>query len=260
MILVDTHTHLYEQQFDDDRPLVIKNALLNHVQKMLIPNVDTSTIEPMLAICNQYPNHIFPMLGLHPCYVKPDTYLQELDAIHQYILKRKPIAIGEIGIDLYWDKTTLDIQKEVFEIQCDWAVQHQLPIAIHSRESTSVIIDILKNRTQNPAGVFHCFTGSYEEAQEIIKLGYYLGIGGVVTYKNTNLRNTLSKIDLKHIVLETDSPYLPPVPHRGKRNESAYTYLVADTLSAVYQLDIKEVAKQTTANATQLFGIKFEDN
>lgn len=258
MILVDTHTHLYEQQFDDDRAQIIKNAFVNHVSKMIIPNVDTSTIEPMLDICKQYPQNIFPMLGLHPCYVKQDNYINELDIIYQYIIKSKPIAIGEIGIDLFWDKSTLDIQKKAFEIQCDWAVQHQLPIAIHSRESTSVIIEILKNRKANPKGVFHCFTGSYEEAKTIINLGYYLGIGGVVTYKNTHLRETLSKIDLKHIVLETDAPYLPPVPHRGKRNESAYTYLVADMLASVYQVDIKTIASQTTANASELFGTNFD--
>jgi len=258
MILVDTHTHLYETQFDNDRTLMIENAIKHNVHRMIIPNVDATTIEPMYHIVHQFPDNVFPMLGLHPCYVKPETYKQELDIINQAILKNKPIAIGEIGIDLYWDKSTLDIQKIAFELQCDWAVQHNLPIAIHSRESTSIIIDILKKRKEKPKGVFHCFTGSYEEANEIIKLGFYLGIGGVVTYKNTNLRETLSKIDLEHIVLETDAPYLPPVPHRGKRNESAYTYLVADMLSSVYQVNINEIAKQTTQNASNLFGINFD--
>jgi TatD DNase family protein len=255
MFLIDTHTHLYEEQFDNDRDMMIRRALDAGVQRMLIPNVDVSTIEPMLNICNAYPKHIFPMLGLHPCYVKPDNYRQELDTIYQAVKTNKIVAIGEIGIDLHWDKTTLDIQQEAFEIQCDWALEYGLPIAIHSRESTYVIIDILKKRKQNPRGVFHCFTGSYEEAKEIIKLGFSLGIGGVVTYKNTHLRETLSKIDLQHIVLETDAPYLPPVPHRGKRNESAYINFITNTLSTVYQQTVEQIAEQTTKNAAALFGI-----
>jgi TatD DNase family protein len=260
MILVDTHTHLYETQFDEDRAAMIQRAFDQNVQKMIIPNVDTSTIQPMLEICNAYPNHIFPMLGLHPCYVKEATYKKELDIIKKHITPSNPIAIGEIGIDLYWDKSTLEIQKEAFEIQCNWALDYNLPIAIHSRESTTLIIEILKKRKQNPKGVFHCFTGSFEEANEIIKLGFYLGIGGVLTYKNTNLRETLSKIDLAHLVLETDAPYLPPVPFRGKRNESAYTSIIAETLASVYQKDLTEIARKTTENTVTLFGTNLVKN
>ncbi|MCB0513540.1 MAG: TatD family hydrolase [Bacteroidetes bacterium] len=251
--MIDTHTHLYEENFDQDRIEMIQRAFDAGIKNLLIPNVDAATIEPMMAICKSYPNQIFPMLGLHPCYVKQETYKTELALIYNKIKDSNPIAIGEIGIDLYWDKTTLEIQKEAFETQCDWALEHQLPIAIHSRDSTHVILDILKKRKQNPSGVFHCFTGSFEEAKEIIKLGFSLGIGGVVTYKNTHLRDTLSKIELQHIVLETDAPYLPPVPYRGKRNESAYTLLVAETLATVYQRPLEEIAQQTTQNAKNLF-------
>lgn len=256
MFLIDTHTHLYEDNFNLDRDEIIQRAFDAGIQNMWIPNVDVSTIEPMMKICQQYPQQIFPMLGLHPCYVKPENYQQELATIYDRISDIKPIAIGEIGIDLYWDKTTLEIQKEAFETQCDWALEHQLPIAIHSRESIYVILDILKKRKQNPKGIFHCFTGSLEEAKEIIKLGFYLGIGGVVTYKNTHLRETLANISLENIVLETDAPYLPPVPYRGKRNESAYTKLVAETLAIVYQKTLEEIAIQTTQNANQLFNLK----
>lgn len=256
MLLIDTHTHLYEDQFSEDREQMIQRAFEANVKKLLIPNVDSESIQPMLSICQQYPTQIFPMLGLHPCYVKPETYKQELENIYSYLKNNSVVAIGEIGIDLYWDKTTLDIQKEAFELQCDWAIEHQLPIAIHSRESTYILIDILKQRKAVPKGVFHCFTGSYEEAKEIIKLGFYLGIGGVVTYKNTHLRETLAKIDLQHIVLETDAPYLPPHPHRGKRNESAYIPLIAEMLSNVYQQPIEAIAEQTSRNALELFKLE----
>ncbi len=276
MILVDTHTHLYEEQFDVDRTAMIERAIADHVSKMIIPNVDSTTIDVMLDLVKQFPQHIFPMMGLHPCYVKQETYKQELEIVRKNLfgveisdksneiykishltshILNPFVAVGEIGIDLYWDKTTLDIQKEAFELQCDWAIEKNLPVAIHSRDSTHVLIEILKNRKQNPRGVFHCFTGSIEEANEILKFGFYLGIGGVVTYKNTHLRDTLKHIPLNKIVLETDSPYLPPVPYRGKRNESAYTKLVAETLCVVYEKGLDEIAAITTQNAKDLFGI-----
>lgn len=264
-MLIDTHTHLYEAQFDTDRTAMIERAIAEGISKMIIPNVDATTIQPMLDIVEQFPNYVFPMIGLHPCYVKPDTYKQELETIEQYLfsnltthdsqLTTNFVAVGEIGIDLHWDKTTLEIQKEAFEIQCDWAIEKKLPVAIHSRESAYLLIEILKKRKQNPSGVFHCFTGSYEEAKEIIKLGFHLGIGGVVTYKNTHLRDTLKQLPLDKIVLETDAPYLPPVPYRGKRNESAYTKIVAETLCTVYEKGLAEIATITTQNAMQLFGI-----
>lgn len=261
MSLIDTHTHLYEEQFNDDRTAMIQRALDAGVTKMLVPNVDSTTISGMMNLVHQFPEHIFPMMGLHPCYVKPETWKQELDIVRKFLfdddkkISNPFIAVGEIGIDLYWDKSTLEIQKQAFELQCDLALEMQLPVAIHSRDSTHILIDILKKRKVNPRGVFHCFTGSYEEAQEILKLGFYLGIGGVVTYKNTHLRETLARIPLEKIVLETDAPYLPPVPHRGKRNESAYTKLVAETLCTVYGKGLEEIAAVTSQNASDLFGI-----
>ena len=254
---VDTHTHLYEAQFDADRTAMIERAINTGVSKMIIPNVDATTIKGMLDLVQQFPTNIFPMMGLHPCYVKPESYKAELEIVRQYLfndhkeisnlqspISNSFIAVGEIGLDLYWDKSTLDIQKEAFELQCDWAIEKQLPVAIHSRDSTHILIELLKKRKNKPRGVFHCFTGSLEEANEILKLGFYVGIGGVVTYKNTHLRDTLKHLPLDKIVLETDAPYLPPVPFRGKRNESAYTKLGLDEIAAV-----------TTQNAKDLFGI-----
>ena len=255
MTLIDTHTHLYEEQFDADRTEMIQRAIDNGVSKMIIPNVDATTIKGMMDLVKQFPEHIFPMMGLHPCYVKPETYKAELEIIKSNLDKGEFVAVGEIGIDLYWDKTTLYIQKEAFELQCDWAIEKNLPVAIHSRDSTHILIELLKKRKHKPRGVFHCFTGSLEEANEIIKLGFYLGIGGVLTYKNTHLRDTLKHIPLDKIVLETDAPYLPPVPYRGKRNESAYTKLVAETLCTVYEKGLDEIAAVTTQNARDLFGI-----
>ena len=265
---VDTHTHLYEAQFDADRTAMIEHAINTGVSKMIIPNVDATTIKGMLDLVQQFPTNIFPMMGLHPCYVKPETYKQELEMVRQYLfndykeisnlqspISNSFIAVGEIGLDLYWDKSTLDIQKEAFELQCDWAIEKQLPVAIHSRDSTHILIELLKKRKNKPRGVFHCFTGSLEEANEILKLGFYVGIGGVVTYKNTHLRDTLKHLPLDKIVLETDAPYLPPVPFRGKRNESAYTKLVAETLCSVYEKGLEEIAAVTTQNAKDLFGI-----
>ncbi len=257
MVLIDTHTHLYEAQFNADRMEMINRAIENNVTKMIVPNVDSTTIEGMMSLVQMYPKNIFAMMGLHPCYVKPETYKQELDVVENNLFNTEHhfVAVGEIGIDLHWDKTTLDIQKETFEIQCDWAIEKNIPIAIHSRDATYILIEILKKRKKNPEGVFHCFTGSLEEANEIIKLGFFLGIGGVVTYKNTHLRDTLKHISLEKIVLETDAPYLPPVPYRGKRNESAYTNLVAETLCSVYQRSLEEIAAITTKNAQILFKV-----
>ncbi len=256
MTLIDTHTHLYEEQFHADRTEMIQRALDNGVTKMIIPNVDSGTIDGMMELVHLFPNVVFPMIGLHPCYVKPESYRQELETVRRYLSVRNDfVAVGEIGIDLYWDKTTLEIQKEAFELQCDWAIEKKLPVAIHSRDSTYVLLDILKKRKINPPGVFHCFTGSPEEAAEILKLGFYLGIGGVVTYKNTHLRDTLKSVSPDRIVLETDAPYLPPVPYRGKRNESAYTKIVAETLCSVYEKGLDEIAAITTRNAADLFGI-----
>lgn len=268
-MIIDTHTHLYEEAFDVDRTEMIGRAIDAGVTKMIIPNVDSQSINGMLKLVKQFPENVFPMMGLHPCYVKAETYKEELEIIRENLFSPSGVkgsspsltgtssyvAIGEIGIDLHWDKTTFHIQKEAFEIQCDWAVEKNLPVAIHSRESTAELIQILKARGKNPLGVFHCFTGTEDEAKEILDLGFYLGIGGVVTYKNTHLREVLKNISIQKIVLETDSPYLPPVPHRGKRNESAYTKIVAETLCTVYQKSLNEIAAITTQNARDLFRI-----
>ncbi|MCB9034864.1 MAG: TatD family hydrolase [Chitinophagales bacterium] len=256
MVLVDTHTHLNDEQFNDDRIDMLSRAFAKHINYMLIPNVDSTTIDSMHLLCQKFPKQIFPMMGLHPCSVKATSYKDELAIVQNKLENNKYIAVGEIGIDLYWDKSTQQIQEEAFHIQCDLAIQHQLPIAIHSRESIPLIIDILKSRTQNPSGVFHCFTGNETEAKQIIDLGFYLGIGGVVTYKNSDLKNTLRNISLQHLVLETDAPYLPPVPYRGKRNESSYITLVAEFLCTIYQLSYDEVAAITTQNAKKLFNLE----
>lgn len=255
MMLIDTHTHLYEEQFDADRTAMIQRAIAQDVSMMLIPNVDASTISGMMQVVEEFPEHVRPMMGLHPCYVKPETYEAELETVRRQLFEHpgKFVAVGEIGMDMYWDKSTASIQEAAFQLQCDWAVELDLPVAIHSRDATHLLMAALKKRAKCPRGVFHCFTGSVEEAHEILKLGFYLGIGGVVTYKNTHLRDTLRQLPLERIVLETDAPYLPPVPHRGKRNESAYTRLVAETLCTVYQRSLDEIADTTTRNAKDLF-------
>ena len=256
MILTDTHAHIYEDAFDPDRDEMIRRAFDSGISKIVIPNVDSSTISGMLELSRQYPDAIFPMMGLHPCSVKPESYKKELEIVRSYLDKEKFVAVGEIGIDLYWDKSTLDIQQEAFSIQMDWAIEKSLPVAVHSRDSLPVLIGICQSRKNNlPKGVFHCFTGTQEEAMQLIELGFFLGIGGVVTYKNSNLRETLANIPLEHIVLETDSPYLPPVPHRGKRNEPSYTKMIAETLSTVYHKNADEIATITSKNASHLFGI-----
>jgi TatD DNase family protein len=258
MIIVDTHTHLYEDAFDADRTAMIQRAIDEGVSQMIIPNVDSTTVQPILDLVHQFPGHVFPMIGLHPCYVKHETYKSELEVVRRQLFENASVrfvAVGEIGIDLYWDKTTFGIQREAFEMQCDWAMEKDLPVAIHSRESTGVLIDILQGRKENPGGVFHCFTGTLEEANELIKLGFRLGIGGVITFKNTHLREVLKQIPIDHILIETDSPYLSPVPYRGKRNESAYCRIVAETLAAVYNRSVDDIASITTRNARSLFEI-----
>jgi len=254
MILTDTHAHLYTSQFNGDRDAMLQRALESGVSRMFLPNIDMESIAGMMALSKKYPDNCFPMMGLHPCDVKAENYETVLNAMEKWLDSYDFCAVGEIGIDLYWDKTTLDIQLKAFEIQCRWAYERNLPIVIHTRESMDLCIQTLKKMNMKGLrGVFHCFTGSLDQSREIIKLGFMLGIGGVVTYKNTNLRETLSQIDLKHIVLETDAPYLTPVPHRGKRNESSYITYIAQTLSEVYACSIADIAETTTRNSLELF-------
>lgn len=255
MILTDTHTHLYSSQFAEDRDKMIQNAINNGVSRFFIPAIDSSYAQRMYDLEAQHPEHVFLMMGLHPCYVK-ENYLEELAFVEAEFAKRKFYAVGEIGIDLYWDKTTLDIQKIAFQRQIQLAKKYKLPINIHCREAFDEIFEVLElEKSDNLFGIFHCFSGDYEQAQKAISYGMKLGIGGVVTFKNGKIDQFLNQIDLKHIVLETDSPYLAPAPHRGKRNESAYVTLVAQKLSEIYNLPIAEIARITTENSKEIFEI-----
>ncbi len=253
MILIDTHTHLYSDRFEEDRSEMIKRAIASNVEKMYLPNVDVDTIDGMLALEKEFPDNCFSMMGLHPTSVKED-YKKQLSVMENWLTKRDFVAIGEIGIDLYWDKTFIKEQIDAFKIQIEWAKQKDIPFVIHARDSTDEVIQVL-NETHHSKmrGIFHCFGGSLEEAKKIIDLGFYLGIGGIVTFKNSKLGETLENIDLKHIVLETDAPYLTPMPYRGKRNESAYVNFVAEKLSDIKECSLREIAEITTQNALNLF-------
>lgn len=252
--MIDTHTHLYSDQFDGDRAEMIQRAISKGVSKFYLPAIDSETHEKMLALEAAYPSQIVSMMGLHPCSVQPETWENELQIVENYLNERKFAAIGEIGIDLYWDKSTLDIQIKAFEQQIDWAVERDLPIVIHTRESFDEVFEVLE-RKKHPKlrGIFHCFSGNIDHAKHAIALNFILGIGGVVTFKNGKIDKFLHEIPLDKIVLETDSPYLAPVPHRGKRNESSYLELVAGKLVDVYGVDFSEIDRITTANAEKIF-------
>ncbi len=254
MTIIDTHCHLYSEEFDEDRDAMIKRAQQLGVQKFYLPSIDSEAIDAMLKMEEDYPNVCFPMMGLHPCYVK-ENYKLELKTVEDWLQKRKFVAIGEIGLDFYWDKTFTSEQFEAFNLQMQWALDYKLPIVIHTREAMQATIDAVKPfAAKGLTGIFHCFSGSYESAKEIIGMNFMLGIGGVITYKNAGLGEVVSKIDLQHLVLETDAPYLTPVPHRGKRNESAYLEFVIKKIAEVKNISVEEVAATTTANAENLFG------
>lgn len=257
MKFIDTHTHLFASEFKDDIDIVVKNAINSGVSKMLLPNIDSSTTNNMLQLCNKYPKHCFPMVGLHPCSVKKDNIDKEILHVEEMLNKNKFIAIGEIGLDLYWDKSTLSYQKVAFESQIKLAKKYQLPIVIHVRDSFNEAIEIVeKLNNENLSGVFHCFTGNIQEAERIINLqNFYLGIGGVVTFKNGGINKIINQISLDNIILETDSPYLTPTPFRGKRNESKYLVNIAQKMSEIYEIDINEIANKTSSNAINLFKI-----
>ncbi|MFA6944384.1 MAG: TatD family hydrolase [Pedobacter sp.] len=255
MILTDTHTHLYYETDPGKLSGLMQRSLENQVRRLFLPNVDSKSIPLVFGLAQQYPQHCFPMLGLHPCDVKHD-FREELAYIQKEIGLRKIYAIGEIGIDLYWDKTTLAIQQEAFRTQIGWAKQMNLPIVIHCREAFDEIFEILDElKDDQLRGIFHCFTGNAEQAEKVIGLGFYLGIGGVLTYKNSGLDKVVQGIALAHLVLETDSPYLTPVPFRGKQNESSYLVYVAQKLADLKQIPIEEVAEITTRNSERIFGI-----
>jgi TatD DNase family protein len=253
-MLIDTHTHLYLEQFDQDRDQVIQNAMDAGIEKFFLPNIDANSISGMMSLVEQYPNVCYPMMGLHPCSVEAGFEI-ELQKIYDALSNQAIIAIGEIGIDLFWDKTTLPLQREAFRIQVQWAKDMNLPIVIHARDSYNELFEELNVlNDERLSGVFHCFTGSLQQAEKILSYGnFYLGIGGVSTFKNSGLNTVLPQVPLDRIILETDSPYLAPVPHRGKRNESAYTALVAQHLSHLLNKSLEEIASITTQNALNLF-------
>ncbi len=258
MLLIDTHTHLYAQEFDADRAQMIAQAIENGVTKFYLPNIDSSSIGVMHQLESNYPVNCFAMMGLHPCSVN-ETVESELALIKSHLFSRNYCAVGEIGMDLYWDKTFVEQQRMAFRTQIEWAMELNLPISIHCRDAYDEIYTILKeycvpNEVNVLRGIFHCFSGNSKQAQEVIELGFYLGIGGVVTFKNSGLDKVVAEIGLEKIVLETDSPYLAPVPHRGKRNESGYIPLIAQKIAELKNCPIEEVAKITSENALLVFG------
>ena len=255
MTITDTHTHLYSTEFDEDRDEMIQRAINAGVSRFFIPAIDSAYTQSMYDLENAYPNNIFLMMGLHPTHVK-DNYLEELHHVEEELAKRKFFAMGEIGIDLYWDKTHLPQQQDAFRKQIQLAKRYKLPIVIHCREAFDEIFEILEEeKSADLFGIFHCFSGTYEQALQAISYNMKLGIGGVVTFKKGKIDQFLDQIDLKHIVLETDSPYLAPVPFRGKRNESSYLVNVVDKLAEIYKLSREEIALVTTENSISIFGI-----
>lgn len=254
-MFIDTHCHLYLDEFKKDIKEVMNRAELQQVKKFYLPAIDSSQIDNMLALEEKFPGKCFAMMGLHPCSVK-ENYLEELIIVKSWFDKRKFAAVGEIGLDFYWDKTFTQQQFEAFRMQIEWSVQYNLPIVIHTRNAIQETIDVVREFVpRGVRGIFHCFGGSYQNAKEILDAGFYLGIGGVLTYKKSGLAEVLEKIDLSHMVLETDSPYLTPVPFRGKRNESSYLKYIAERLAQVKNVSVEEVAAITTANAEKIFGL-----
>ncbi|RAJ15074.1 TatD family hydrolase [Olleya aquimaris] len=255
MIITDTHTHLYSEAFDEDRDQMIQRAIDAGVSRFFVPAIDSGYTQGMLDLQSKYPEHVFLMMGLHPTHVK-DNYEEELSHVQQMLNQHKCYAVGEIGIDLYWDKSTLGIQQEAFKAQIKLAKQHKLPIVIHCREAFDEIFEILdQEQSDDLFGIFHCFTGTIDQAHQAISYNMKLGIGGVVTFKNGKIDQFLNQIDLKHIVLETDSPYLAPKPYRGKRNESSYITKVLEKLSEIYVVPQEKIAEITTENSKKVFKI-----
>jgi TatD DNase family protein len=255
MIITDTHTHLYSKQFDEDRERMMLRALDNGVSRFFIPAIDSSYTESMLRLENDYPKNVFLMMGLHPTSVK-ENYLEELTLVKDWLDRRSFYAIGEIGIDLYWDTSFLQQQQDAFKTQIRWAKEKNLPIVIHCRNSFDEIFEVLEEEKDDKLfGIFHCFTGSLDQAQRAISYNMKLGIGGVVTFKNGGIDKFLHEIPINNIVVETYSPYLAPVPFRGKRNESSYIVKVLDKLVDIYKLTPQEVALVTTQNSIEIFGI-----
>ena len=255
MIITDTHTHLYSEAFDEDRNEMINRAIEQGVSRFFIPAIDSTYTDSMFQLEKDYPEHVFLMMGLHPTHVK-DGYREELKHVEDMLAKRKFYAVGEIGIDLYWDKSTLDIQKKAFKYQIQLAKQYKLPIVIHCREAFDAIFEVLEaEKSDDLFGIFHCFAGTLEQARRAISYNMKLGIGGVSTFKNGKIDQFLNQINLNHIVLETDAPYLAPVPYRGKRNESSYIIKVLEKLSDIYNISQEYIAEITTQNSIDVFKI-----
>ncbi len=255
MFFVDTHTHLYLDEFDQDRDDAICRAVRAGVMYMLLPNIDRTSIEPMHRLCDAYPGNCFPMMGLHPTSVGAG-WRDELAVIEENLRQRTYYAIGEVGLDYYWDITCKNEQQKAFRRQVELAVQYSLPLVIHSRKSLDDILIILNDMSEEGlTGVFHCFPGSLEQAMKAVKLGFKLGIGGVVTFKNSNLGHIISHVGVEHLILETDTPYIAPVPYRGKRNESAYIPIIAQSVADHLGVDLETVANITTRTALTLFGL-----
>jgi TatD DNase family protein len=251
--LVDTHTHLFLEQFDNDRDTVIQSAIQSGITKLILPNVDSTSLDSLLDMVRKYPANCFAAIGLHPTSVK-ENYKEEFSVIEEAIHSNNIVAIGEIGIDLYWDKTHIEHQRDMFTKQIEIALAMDLPVIIHNRDAFSEVYKIVsKYKNQNLKGIFHSFSGSLDNAKQAIDLGFFIGLGGVLTFKNSGLGEIAEQIPLKHIVLETDSPYLAPVPHRGKRNESSYLTLVAQRLAEIKQLPLEEICQTTSKNACELF-------
>ena len=255
MILTDTHTHLYSEAFDNDREIVIRNAFESGITRFFLPARDSTYTNKMYKLANEYPQNIFLMAGLHPTHVKKN-YKDEINHIANELSRRKFVAVGEIGIDLYWDKTTYREQEDAFRLQIGLAKEYKLPIVIHCRNAFDEIFKILNDeKSEDLFGIFHCFTGDLQQARKAISYNMKLGIGGVVTFKNGKIDKFLSKIDLSDIVLETDAPYLSPVPYRGRRNESAYLVNILEKVANIYGTSKSEVASVTTQNSIDVFGV-----
>jgi TatD DNase family protein len=251
--LTDTHAHIYLEEFAHQRDAMMERAGAAGISKIYMPAIDSASFDDLLHTEKQFPNTCFAMVGLHPCYVK-ENYQEELDKVQAWLKQRSFAAIGECGLDFYWDKTYVKEQNIALEQQIAWAIEYKRPIVLHTRNATRETIEVVaKYRNTGLRGIFHCFGGTLQEANDIIELGFLLGIGGVLTYKNAGLDQVIREIDLKHIVLETDAPYLTPVPHRGKRNEPAYLNLVAEKLAEIKEIDLEEVARVTSGNAENVF-------
>ena len=256
MTFIDTHTHLYLQQFDNDREQVVRTAMDRQVNIMLLPNIDRHSVSSMHLMCTRYPGVCFPMMGLHPTSVKSD-YADQMEVIEKYFDAQHYVAVGEIGLDFYWDRTFVKEQEEIFRRQISLSLAHRLPVVIHSRNSADRIIEVLHEEWDDRlTGVFHCFSGSLAQAQQVTGMGFFLGIGGVLTFQRSGLEQVVRETPLEHLLLETDAPFLAPVPYRGKRNESAYLPLIAARLADVKGITVEEVAEVTTVNARRLFRLE----